>query len=87
MDGPFIIDDHNGASSFHVLLSSSPPLFSLVKFDPSNQEDENFVISLRESSIAHKKGLPTTQSKLGIKKRRYDATRKFQDSWVVKLPE
>jgi hypothetical protein len=44
-------------------------------------------MSLRKSSIAHKKGLPTTQSKLGIKKRKYDATRKFQDSWVVKLPQ
>jgi hypothetical protein len=80
MDVPFIIDDHSGASSFHALLSWSPPLFSLVKFNPSNQDDENFVMSLRESSIALKEGLPTTQSKLGIKKRSYNATSKFLDS-------
>jgi hypothetical protein len=87
MDGPFIIDDHSGVSSFHVFLSSSPPLFSLVKFYPLNQDDENFVISLRESSTALKEeGLLTTQSKLGVKKRNYDAIRKFQDSWVLKPP-
>ncbi len=51
MDGPFIIDDHSGASSFHVLLSSSPPLFSLVKFDPSNQDDEILLCFLESLAL------------------------------------
>jgi hypothetical protein len=73
---------------FHFMIFFHHPLhyFILLNFDPSNQDDENFVMSLNESSTAPKEGLPTTQSKLGVKKRSYDATKKFQDSWVVKLP-
>ncbi len=33
-----------------------------------------------------KKGLHIVKSKPRVKKRNYDTTRKFQDSWVAKLP-
>jgi len=76
VDSPLRIDDHIGASSFHVPFPSSLPLFSPNYYDlsnhaplpsslplfspcnyPSNQ-DEDFVISLRESCIPLEKGLP-----------------------------
>lgn len=41
---------------------------------------------LKESCTPPKKGMHITESKLGVKKRNYDATMKFQDSWVARFP-
>jgi hypothetical protein len=43
-------------------------------------------MSLRESCTPLEKNLPIARFKLGVNKRNYDATMKFQDSWVVGLP-
>jgi hypothetical protein len=43
-------------------------------------------MSLRKSCTPLEKGLPIAQSKLGVNKRNYHATMKFQDSWAVMLP-
>jgi hypothetical protein len=41
MDVPLLIGDQNDVSSFHGLLTSFPPLFSLGTFDLSNLDDDD----------------------------------------------
>jgi hypothetical protein len=66
---------------FHLL-----PLFSSCDSNPSNANHiENVPMFLRGSSPSAKIDKPI-QPKVGIKKKNYDATRKFQEKWATKLP-
>jgi len=73
-------------SSHGFTLPSSPPLFFCCSFDPSNPNHiEDVPKFLSESSPSAKNDKPI-QPKVGIKKKNYDATRKFQEKCVAKLP-
>jgi hypothetical protein len=76
----------NGASFSHGLQGSSPPLFSPCNYDPSNIDHDDNAISLDEFDPHLEIDLPIVPSKLIIHKKNYDAFRRFQDSWVIKLP-
>jgi hypothetical protein len=58
MDVPLLIGDHNDVFSFHGPLTSSPPLFSLGNFDPSNLNDDD-VMFFKEFVTPLEKGLPS----------------------------
>jgi hypothetical protein len=74
------------SSSYDLVLPSSPPLFSSCNFDPSNANHiEDVPMSLNGSSPNAKDDKPI-QLKVSIKKKNYDAIRKFQEKWVAKLP-
>jgi hypothetical protein len=61
-------------------------LFFGCNYDPSNgNHNEDVLISLNGFSPNLENNLPIP-FKVGIKKQNYDATKKFQDKWVVKFP-
>ncbi len=73
-------------SSHGLTLPSSLPLFSSYSYDPSNAnciEDVSMFLSGSSPSAENDKPI---QPKVGIKKKNYDVTRKFQEKWVAKLP-
>ncbi len=84
MNMAIIVNDPSGVFSSHFSFWSFPPLFS-----PTNVifqiEMMKILLCLWESLPPPKKGLPIAQFKVGVKKRNYDATTKFQDSWVAKF--
>lgn len=47
---------------------------------------QDVVMNDYDPFLTHEYDLPTIQPKLKVKKRSYDATRKFQDFWVEKFP-
>jgi hypothetical protein len=85
--GPLVIPTSDKTSSSHgPILPSSPPLFSSYSFDPSNANHiEDVPMSFSGSSPSVEDDKPI-QPKVGIKKRNYDVTRKFQEIWLAKLP-
>jgi hypothetical protein len=85
--GPLVIPiNDKTSSSYGLALPSSPPLFSTCNSNPSNANHiENVTMSLNGSSPNVEDDKPI-QPKVGIKKKNYDATKKFQEKWVVKLP-
>jgi len=76
----------NGVSFSHGLQGSSPLLFSPCNYDPSNVYYDDDVISLDEFDPHLEIDLPIVPFKFIIHKKNYDASRKFQDYWVIKLP-
>jgi hypothetical protein len=85
--GLLFIYTSDKTSSYHgLVLPSSPPLFSSCGSNPSNANHiENVPMSLSGSSPSAENDKPI-QPKVGIKKKNYDATRKFQEKWATKLP-
>jgi hypothetical protein len=74
---------------FHLMFLFHHPFhyfFDGFNLSNSNWNDEDFVFYWKESCTPCEKGLPIAQSKLRVKKKNYDATTKFQDFWVVRLP-
>jgi hypothetical protein len=84
VSGSLIIPTSDKTSSFHgPTLPYFPPLFSSYDFDPSNANHiEDVPMSFSESSPSAKDDKPI-QPKVGIKKRNYDVTKKFQEIWLV----
>jgi hypothetical protein len=77
LDVPFLINDHNGVSSFHGHFTSSPPLFFPSTFDLSNLDYDD-VMFFKQSITPLEEGLlnvhpleeghHTIKFKLGVKK-------------------
>jgi hypothetical protein len=76
--GPFVIPTSDKTFSSHGLtFPSSPPLFSSCSFDPSNVDHiEDVPMPLNESSPSVKDD-KRIQPKVNIKKKNYDAIKKF----------
>jgi hypothetical protein len=86
MGGPLLIFDPSGVSFFHGLQRSSLLLFSLCNYDLSDVDHDDDVMFLYELDLALEIDLPIVPSKLIVHTKNYDAFRKFQDSWPIKLP-
>jgi hypothetical protein len=79
--------DYNVTSLSQGLVTSYPPLFSSNNIvDHSTSLSQDVVMNDYDPFLTHEYDLPTIQPKLKVKKRSYDATRKFQDFWVEKFP-
>jgi hypothetical protein len=85
--GPLVIPTNDKAISSHGLaFPSSFPLFSSYSYDLSNVDHiEDVPMSLSGSSPNVEDDNPI-QFKVGIKKRNYDAIKKFQENRATKLP-
>jgi hypothetical protein len=85
--GPFLIPTSDKTFSSHgPTLPSSPHLFFSCTFDPSNADHiEDVPMPLNGFSPSAKDDKPI-QPKVGIKKKNYDAIKKFKEKWVAQLP-
>jgi hypothetical protein len=85
--GLLVIPTNDKPTSYHgPIFPSSPPLFFSCGSNPSNANHiEDVPMSLSGSSPSVENDKPI-QPKVGIKKKNYDATRKFQEKWATKLP-
>jgi hypothetical protein len=75
--GLLVIPTSDKTSSFHGLALPSSPLFSSCGFDPSNVDHIEDVPMSLSGSFPNAKDNEPIQSKVNIKKRNYDAIRKF----------
>ncbi len=82
-----MVFDYNVTSSSRGLIASSPTLFSPSNtIDHSTSLNHDDVMSDHDPFLTPKSNLPIVQPKLEVKKLNYNATIKFQDSWVTKFP-
>jgi hypothetical protein len=81
--GLLVIPTSDKTSFYHGHVSpSSPPLFSICDYSPSNADHiEDIPMSLSGSSPSSEDDKPI-QPKVNIKKKNYDATKKFQEKWL-----
>jgi len=84
--GPFLISIPNVDFSSYGIQRSSLPLFSPCNSNPSNVDHDDDVMSLDEFNPILEINIPAISSKLIVKKKNYDASKKIQDSLVTKLP-
>jgi hypothetical protein len=85
--GPLVIPTSDKATSYHgPILPSSPLLFSNYVSNPSNANHIEVIPMFLSGLSPSAENDKPIQPKVGIKKKNYDATKKFQEKWATKFP-